>query len=332
MSEMEKNIGQLFIIGFPGERPPKRFLDFLADEMIGGVILFEDNCQTHELAKENIQAIKSQYRTSIPFIAIDQEGGRVCRLKGAPAEFCAASEYGRNDDLERFKEDYTRSAVFMESIGINLNLGPVCDIWLNPANRCLEDRCFGASPGKVSPFVEQAVKISKKAGLLSCLKHFPGLGAALVDPHQQTANADYDELIWEQRERIPFDAGIRFGADMVMTTHLKLPKIDNRLATGSDKIVNTIIRQRLAFDGLVITDDLTMAGAKPLGHVGERTVAAFNAGHDIMLFGRDFDAAIEAYDYFVEAVQNGDISSERIELSLARISGIKFKLDSPVLR
>ena len=122
------------------------------------------------------------------------------------------------------------------------------------------------------------------------------------------------------------------GADMVMTTHIQLPKIDKRMATDSHKIVATMIRQRLAFDGPVITDDLTMRGAEPLGHRGERVVAAFNAGHDILLFGQDWEKAIAAYDYFVDVVEEGEITAKRLELSLGRISGMKFKLDSPVLR
>lgn len=330
MRRVEKRIGQFFIIGFPGERPPKPFLEFLAEEQIGGVILFEENCRTHEVTRENIEIIKSQYDTSSPLIAVDQEGGRVCRLRKAPAEYRAAADYGRNNELEQFKEDYTRSAVFMASIGINVNLGPVCDIQIDATNPCLEGRCFGTSAKTVTPFVEQAVQISKKAGLLSCLKHFPGLGAASLDPHKQTASADFDRIIWEQRERVPFAAGIGIGADMVMTTHIRLPKIDERMVTGSRKIIATMIRQGFVFDGPVITDDLMMGGAESLGCSGERAVAAFKAGHDILLFGQDWEEAIAAYDYFVNAVEGGEITSKHLELSLGRISGMKFKLDSPV--
>ncbi len=331
MGKTEKKIGQLFVIGFPGERPPKPFLEFLSEGQIGGVILFEENCPTHEITRENIETIKSQYDASSPLIAIDQEGGRVCRLRGAPAEYRAAGEYGQNNELQRFKEDYTRSAVFMASIGINLNLGPVCDIRLNTSNRCLEDRCFGTSAETVTPFVEQAVQISKKAGLLSCLKHFPGLGAAMLDPHQEVTSADFDRIIWEQREKIPFAAGIGVGADMVMTTHIRLPKIDEQMATHSHKIVATMIRQGLAFDGPVITDDLTMKGAQPLNHCGECAVAAFRAGHDVLLFGQDWEEAVAAYDYFVDAVEEGEIAASRLRLSLGRITGMKCKLSSPAL-
>ncbi len=333
MQDTLKQIGQLFLIGFDGSRPPSDFLDFIAEEHIGGVILFEENCVTHQQVSDNIERIYSQFKQgATPFIAVDQEGGRICRLRQAPAEFRAASDYASNRELEHFAEDYYRAAAFMESVGINLNLAPVADIHLHSANECLKDRCFGDSAEEVAPFVEKAVDVARKSGLLSCLKHFPGLGAAVADPHLQTPVVDYDELVWRQREMIPFAAGIEHGADMVMTTHLRMVAFGNEIVTGSRKIINSLLRQMLAFDGPVITDDLTMAGAAALGNIGERTVAAFNAGHDILLFGRDYEAAMRAYDFFYDAVNRGDIDRRQLQASLSRVSGIKFKLDRSTVR
>ena len=208
----------------------------------------------------------------------------------------------------------------------------MADIFLDKSNTCLEDRCFGDNAGTTAMFVEAAVTTSKKNRLLCCLKHFPGLGASAVDPHVVTPEADYDEVVWHQRERIPFSAGLEKGADMIMTTHLKLPKIDDQIVTGSEKIIRTLLRQNLAFDGPVVSDDLSMEGANVLGNIGERTVAAFNAGHDILLFGQDLEASMQAYDYFVNACEHGEIDKRRLETSLSRITGIKFKLESTVVR
>lgn len=332
MKDLLKQIGQLFLIGYPGEKPSPVFLDFLSEVQLGGVILFESNCPTYETAAENIQRIKLHSRGNLPLIAIDQEGGRVCRLKGAPAEYCSATSYGMTDDIERFVEDYSRSALFMESIGINLNLAPVADIFLNDSNTCLKDRCFGDTADRVAKFVEAAVTISKKNRLLCCLKHFPGLGATTADPHVQIPAADYGEILWHQRERVPFVVGLEKGADMVMTTHLHIPDIDDKIVTGSEKIIRTMLRQTLAFDGPVISDDLTMRGAAELGNIGERAVAAFNAGHDLLLFGQDLEASMQAYDFFANACTHGEIDEHRIETSLSRISGVKFKLESTVVR
>ncbi|MEW6411113.1 MAG: glycoside hydrolase family 3 N-terminal domain-containing protein [Candidatus Zixiibacteriota bacterium] len=331
MLEAFKKIGQLFIIGFPERKPSPAFLNFIQEENIGGVILFASNCPTHQMVEKNIRLISDHCRESMPFIAVDQEGGRVTRIHGAPAEFDSAEDYGSKLGIDTFEEDFSRSALCLEKLGINLVLAPVCDIFLNEKNKCLGGRCFGRSAHDVVPFVERAVDVCHKYGLLSCLKHFPGLGAAEIDPHEKTAVAPYDELVWEQRERLPFAAGIEKGADMVMTTHVELPALDNQIVTASDKIISTYLRERLAFDGPVITDDLTMKGAARLGSVGNRAVAAFNAGHDLLLFGQDIDAAMEAYEHFKNAVQRGEVPVERLKASLDRIAGIKFKLGKSVL-
>lgn len=326
MTEILKKIGQLFIIGFRERRPTSAFLNFVNEENIGGVILFKENCPTHQMIQKNIRQIKDHCSHNNPFIAVDQEGGRVCRVSGAPAEFAAPGLYATRYGLERFEEDYGRATLCLEKLGINLILGPVADIYLNEKSDCLRDRCFGSTAEDVIPFVEKAIDIAGDAGLLSCLKHFPGLGAARVDPHLETSEADYDELIWDQRERLPFAAGVERGADMIMTTHLRLPDIDNQIATASELIVSRLIRGGLRFDGPIITDDLSMKGAECLGRPGERALAAFKAGHDLLLFGQDFEEAMVAYDYFKEAVSRGELSAERITASLDRVAGLKFKL------
>ncbi len=332
MTEIWQKAGQLFVIGFKGEKPSNSFLEFLQEEEIGGVILFSDNCPTHQIARQNIERIRACYPRLVPLIAIDQEGGRVCRLKGAPVEYRAASEYGRSGDPEHFSEQYSRAAVYMEAMGINLNLAPVADLYSNPKNSVLRDRCFGDDPEIVAKFVEASVQVARTSGLLSCLKHFPGLGEAVIDPHHDVARIERDELLWEQREKVPFEAGIAAGVDLVMTTHVLLPQLDSRIVTGSEKIVAKLLREELDFDGPVITDDLCMKGASTLGEIGERAVAAFNAGHDLLLFGQDAEASMQAFDYFCEAGRRGEIDPQRVMTSLDRIAGVKFRLGRSVMK
>jgi len=331
MPDLSKRLGQLFIVGFPGAEPSTTFLNFISEENIGGVILFRDNCPTHEVTRYNIELIRNSVRGKSAFIAVDQEGGRVCRILGAPAEFHAASEYATELGIEKYREDYSRSAVFLESLGVNLNLAPVCDLFLNRENKCLEGRCFGDVPEDVAEFVRVSVEVSRRSGLLSCLKHFPGLGDTAIDPHKATAEAEYDRLVWEQRERISFAAGVESGADLIMTTHMRLPNIDDVITTGSSKIVSSMIRKSLGFDGPVITDDLLMEGAESLGDYGERAVAAFRAGHDLLLFGQDLQRVMEAYDSFRDAYGREEIDRDQVSASLLRIAGLKFKLGKSVL-
>ncbi len=331
MKNIENLIGQLFIIGFKGERPSSSFLNFLTEEKIGGVILFKDNCKTHQLVRKNIKQIISATSNKHPFIAVDQEGGRVCRISGAPVEIASAQAYANKYGISRFTDDYTRSMIGLESLGVNLNLAPVCDIFRNDKNSCLDSRCFGTTADEVIPFITKAVQISQKSHILSCLKHFPGLGDVSIDPHEETAVSYYDEQWWENNERLVFEQGISAGADMIMTTHIRLPKFDTEIATGSSLIVERMLRQRLMYNGVVITDDLQMKGASVLGEIGERTIKAFNAGHDLLLFGQDSDSAMEAYEHFRGAYSRGEISKDKVIKSLERISALKFKIANSVL-
>ena len=326
-----KKIAQLFIFGFPGSTPPDAFLDFINREKPGGIILFEDNCGTYGHTRENVEVLRSYFDKTPPFVAIDQEGGRVCRLRGIPAEFKAPSHYASTRDVDHYIEHYARSAVYMESLGINLNLAPVADIGFEKCNPALEDRCFGSDPETVSEFVQASIRVSKAKGLLSCAKHVPGLGAAVNDPHKKIALASYDEIVWQQREMIPFRTAVESGVDMMMTTHMHVPKLDSKIVTGSEKIISSLLRSTLAFDGPIITDDLTMTGAEALGDVGRRTVAAFMAGHDLLLFGQKFDEAEKAFEYFYNACERGEIPRDRINAALDRVMGIKFKLKASVI-
>lgn len=331
-AKLLNKIGQFFMIGFEGESPSEEFLSFLKEEQIGGVILFEENCPNYDTIKKNNARIKSCFHTKAPFIAVDQEGGKVSRIRGIPAEIHAASYYGSKNLLEKFTEDYTHSAVYMESAGISLNLAPVADIFLNPENNCLRDRCFSDDYKQVANFVEKSVEIARHNGLLTCLKHFPGLGAAEADPHNEVAVANYNEDTWKEREMVPFLAGVRKGAEFIMTTHMRVPNIDDKLVTQSEKIIANLLRKQLRFEGPVITDSLVMKGSDELGDVGEKAVKAFNAGHDILLLGQNLEENTTAFDQFEEACRRGEISESRIESALQRISGIKLKLDSNVLQ
>lgn len=326
MTNIAATVGQLFIVGYPGEQPVSDFLEFVAREQLGGVILFQDNCPTSAATRDAIALVKSQYRSSTPIVAIDQEGGRVTRLKGAPAEFRAPASYAKNNQLEAYVEDYSRAVLYMETLGINCNLTPVADLFINENNSCLEGRCFGSDPETAIPFIRKTVGLSHSRGLLACAKHFPGLGAASVDPHKAVTEVDYDFETWKSREREPFKAAVGAGVDMVMTTHLRIPAIDEIIATGSSTIVGDMLRLYLGFDGPVITDDLLMAGAAELGDIGERTIKAFLAGHDILLFGQDFREATKALHQFRKAVASGRIPEERLHKALERIASVKIRL------
>jgi len=322
---MIKHVGQLIVTGFKGREPDAEFLEFIRSENIGGVIFFEENCLTHQAAENSIKKIVAATH-DLPLIAIDQEGGRVCRLKGAPAEYNSAEDYGYHNNLQLFEEQFSRAAYYIHSLGFNLFLGPVADLLINKGNQCLKGRTFGDSPARVIPFVEKAIRICQRVGLLSCLKHFPGLGPASDDPHLKMAKSDSDLQTFLNRDGLTFNAGIESGTDMVMTTHVVLPAIDKLPVTLSEMTINLLLREKLNFDGVAVTDDLLMHGLDDFGDYGERALKAFQAGHDILLFGANWKAAKAAVERIKKAIREGQLDESRLEISLNRISGIKSKL------
>jgi beta-N-acetylhexosaminidase len=327
MSTLPEQIAELLVVSYRGEQPPREFLQFLERYQVGGVIFFADNAPSREQLSASLDAIRAMYDADRPpILAIDEEGGRVSRLPDEERRLKPAAEYGTDGDVDAFVSDYQRLAGELADLGLNLNFAPVADVAVNPNNECLHGRCFSDDPERAAALVAASVKTAHRAGLLCCLKHFPGLGAAAVDPHHQTTQADYDMEIWRTRERVPFAAGLAAGGDLVMTTHLTVPSLDGSMATASARIVGELLRDDLEYNGPVITDDLTMGGASPLGDYGARSVAALQAGHDILLFGQDTAAPGKALRAVEQAVRNGELDRNRIQQARQRVRNLKRRL------
>ncbi len=327
MSTLPEQIAELLIVSYRGDHPPREFLQFLERYQIGGVIFFADNAPSPEQLSSSLDAIRAMYESDHPpILAIDQEGGRVSRLTDEAYQLRSAFEYGSEANNDAFNADYGRVAANLADLGLNLNFAPVADLAVNPNNECLQGRCFSDDPERAAELVAASVQIAHRSGLLCCLKHFPGLGAADVDPHHQATSADYDRGIWRERERIPFAAGLAAGGDLVMTTHLTVSPLDPEMATASARIVGELLRDDLEYDGPVITDDLTMSGASALGDYGARSVAALKAGHDLLLFGQDHAAPGQALQAIEQAVRSGELERNRIEQARRRVKKLKRHL------
>jgi beta-N-acetylhexosaminidase len=319
-------LGQLFVVGCPDAYPDREFLRWWEREHIGGLILFEHNGRDHGALGEVLADLRRRSRLSEPLIAIDQEGGRVSRLRGHPVELRAVADYGRSERLDEYLTDYAASCAYMRRLGINCNLAPVGDVFVSADNACLRSRCFSDDPQVVSRFVAATVRTARANGLISCVKHFPGLGPARSDPHLATPVLDYSIDQWRARERQPFAAAIAERVEMVMTTHVVVSGWDRTIATGSRSMVQERLRSDLGFSGVVITDDLLMNGAGQLGDIGHRAVAALVAGHDLLLFGRQVHQAMVAYEAVREAVRRGDVDPERVKRALGRVAALKSRL------
>jgi len=252
-----------------------------------GVILFERNVVGSRQLMELAQGIRSIFRNSrgtVPLIAADHEGGTVSvlgRAIGAPPTQMAAARAGDAHLVERL---FAENARRMRACGVNLLLGPVADVNSDPLNPVIGTRSFGEETGLVSSLVSVAVSASRREGVVTCLKHFPGHGPSRVDSHLElpVLGSTLDEL--KKRDIPPFASGIAAGAETVMIGHIA-PLGRTLPASLDPEIIGTLLRGELGFGGVVITDALEMEGVKVAG-LREICARALGAGNDILLFSK----------------------------------------------
>jgi beta-N-acetylhexosaminidase len=301
----------------------------LNDVQVGGIIYYE---WANELkSKTQIADLSAslQERSSIPlFIAVDQEGGRVNRLKGEFTQAPSPTSIAESGDIKQAKTFALTSAKEMRSVGINFNLAPVADIHFS-------DRSYGNDPETVIKFAGSALEGYKEGGVFTCLKHFPGHGATTIDTHHALpiVNKTLEEL--EAWEFIPF---FTLQADAIMTAHILLPHIDREnCATLSKTILTDILRKN--FDGLIISDSLAMQGVlENCSSSDEAAIATILAGADMLILGGsqltgektlfEFTVSdfVRIHRSIVNAIQNGRISEKQIDESISRIMQLKAKL------
>lgn len=318
---IEEKIGQIFLI----RCNKTTALQDINKYKVGGFILFDENIKGE--SKESLSAkIKTyQEKSSLNMIiAIDEEGGIVNRLSWYP-EFRAVPFYSPQDLYNEggyplIVSDTKEKATLLKSIGINMNLAPVCDISTNP-NDYIYPRTFGKNPEETATYVQTVVKTMKENNMASALKHFPGYGSNL-DTHSAMSvdNRSYESFI--NNEFIPFKTGIDAGADSVLVSHNIISSIDEALPASLSKPVHDIIRKDLGFNGVIMTDDLQMSAVKE--YIGEVNSAIFavNSGNDLII-SSDYNIQIPTV---IEAVKNGDIKEEVIDNAVLRVLKLKINL------
>jgi len=293
---------------------------------VGGIIHFSPNI----ISSEQITSFNTdiQELSNIPLIiSVDEEGGRVARLrqKLRVHSVRAMLTYEDGGEDAAFENAIILSDV-LKSHGFNTNFAPVADVWSNPANRVIGDRAFSGDFETAAKLVAAAVHGYNESGIICTLKHFPGHGNTREDSHHNAAyiNRTLDEL--RENELLPFAAGIDAGADMIMTGHLIVPEACEFPATLSETLITDLLRGELGFNGVVITDSLAMSAVSRHFDTKFVAVAAINAGIDILLMPFDIDETIIA---LTEAVENGDIPESRIDESVSRI--LKLKIDAGII-
>ncbi len=292
---------------------------------VGGLIYFAQNMEDSEQLKEMIDNTQGYAAKSCPaplFISVDEEGGDVSRCadtvgttKFQPMYTYKGSETLAHDNACTIAEDISK-------LGFNLDFAPVADTWSNPENVVIGQRAYSDDYEEAADLVAAAVKGFHDGGLLCTLKHFPGHGDTLEDSHYMSAYSNRTVAQLEQNEYLPFESGIEQGADMVMIGHIIVPSLDEEPASVSKKIITGELREKLGFDGVVITDSLVMGAVADHYEIGELVVKVIDAGADILLCPGQLEEAVDSLE---TAVNNGTLDEARIDESLTRILTLKSK-------
>ncbi len=342
-TELKDMAGQMLMVGFRGycatEGSP--IMRNIRERNLGGVIIF-----AHDVAlkkpRRNIQSPQQLDRlttglraaATIPLlIAIDQEGGRVQRLKPGNgfANTPSAQRIGASGDVRQAWRAGEQIGSMLSMVGFNLDFAPVVDVNENPRSPVIGaiGRSFSSNPNRVAAFAERFINGLHAHGVLSCIKHFPGHGSAGSDSHLGVTDVT---RTWKPEELIPYRTLIEKNKpDMIMTAHIFNAKLDPKLpATLSKAVITGMLRDKLDWQGVVITDDLDMKAVSEQYGLSERIRLAIQAGADILLFGNnleyDPDIAAKAIDTICNLVESGAVPEERIRESYERIMKLKKKI------
>lgn len=287
---------------------------------VGGLIYSVDNLVTQEQTREMITNTQSYSKLPL-FISADEEGGNVGRLMYKLGTTWVNSMYSYKDEgADTAYSNAKTIGTDMVSCLFNTDFAPVADVWTNPDNTVIGDRAYSDDFEQAAELVASAVRGFTDAGVVCCLKHFPGHGDTSTDTHEGAAvvSKSLDEL--RAGEFLPFVSGIEAGADMVMIGHITVTSVDPEPATISKAIITDVLRGELGWDGVVISDSLDM-GALAGYDNGEVCVKFLEAGGDILLGIPDIETALTALE---AAVTDGRLTESRIDESVQRVLELKI--------
>ncbi len=341
---LEEKVGQLFLVFFEGPEVSDDLRQMIDDYHVGGLVLF--GIAGNIVSLSQVAALIGQAQTEavthgagVPlFIAIDQEGGAVERLGEEATVFPSQMALGAtgSEDLARQMAQVT--ATELAALGINMNLAPVLDVNDNPHNPVIGLRSLGSSPAEVARLGTAMIHEYTTCGVVATAKHFPGHGHTSVDSHVGLPVVNRTPEDWQSTDLAPFQAAIDAGVDAIMTAHVLVPAYDpsGLPATLSPTILQGMLRQRMGFRGLILTDSMTMGAIDRSYGSAQAAVMAFQAGADVLSFGADWGHTPAeqraAYAKLLDQVQSGAISTTRLDESVRRILLVKARygiLDTP---
>lgn len=323
------------MVGVPGTSLDRAKLDFLGRIGVGGVILFRENYQSVEqlceMTNDIQKTLTSEAWEGLPaWIGVDQEGGRVRRLRDPFTEFPPAAVWGKlNSPKTVFEAGYVMGKE-LRACGVNMNFAPVIDVPEALDKSVIGDRAFSTEEEVVSSLGSAFVRGLLKGGVLGVAKHFPGHGTTSVDSHTElpTCAKTLEEL--DGKDFTPFKRAIRARVEGIMTAHIQFPKIDpDRPATLSRKILQDVLRKQLRYQKLIFSDDLEMGAIQKKYSLRDAAFLSIEAGCDQVLICHEWDRIEEVWDYLVKAFDSGGLPMKRLDESLERIRDAKSRFLKP---
>lgn len=311
---LEEKVGQMFYVCCVNESVP----DWLQNYHIGGLILF--GADFEEKTADEVRSTISGYQkaSKLPLlIGVDEEGGTVVRLSDNPnlrdTAFPSPKEVYQDGGWEAIDATEAEKADLLLSLGINVNMAPVCDVTSNTES-FMFDRSFSGDVNEVNTFVTKTVNICKEKRLGTVLKHFPGYGDN-TDTHDDMAYDSRSYEAFQKTDYLPFKAGVAAGADCILTAHTIVAGMDDKTPASLSKKVHESLRADLGFDGVIMTDDLAMEAIGKYAGADAAAVAAAKCGNDLLCCS---DVETQ-YPAVMQAVKKGDIPEAQVDASVKRI-------------
>jgi len=331
-SDLKKILGQLFLIGFDGTSLPDEVINMLEQGNVAGVILFKRNMvSVEQVAELNKQIYSACNNNAVyPFIAVDQEGGRVSRIPEPFLQCGPFSKLGKTKSKKLACKLGCAIGKELLALGFNLNFAPVLDVATNPINPVIGDRALSNDVAVVSELGCAFAEGLENSGIIACGKHFPGHGDTTQDSHYALPILQHDIARLEAIELKPFVAAITKQISALMTAHVIYTELDTQNpATLSKQIVTQILRKKLGFNGVIFSDDLEMAAVAAFNDPGEIAVKALVAGVDVLLFCHNFQFVEQAKEAIKKAISDKRLPLSRVTEAATRVLNLKQKLQQP---
>jgi beta-N-acetylhexosaminidase len=328
LREVVRKVGQRFMAGFHGQVASPEIRMLIREFGLGHVVLFARNvaepAQVADLVRE-LQSIARDAGHAEPLmIAADQEGGRVARLREPWTVWPPQRAVGRAGSEDLARRRGAALAAELSACGVKLDFAPVVDLDTNPKSPVIGDRSFGEDPGLVSRLSAALIRGLQEGGVAACAKHFLAQGDTDLDPHLDLPAVHHPRTLLEEREMRPFRAAVEAGVAGVMTAHSLLTDLDETLPpTLSPRIVKEYVRGKLAFAGVVFSDDMEMHAVAKRWKPSASAVLAAKAGCDVIEYCADHAQQVDALEGLIRAVESEDIAWTGLDDAVERVRGLK---------